>query len=389
MRAGENTHGAGRRRSPDLSLGVEWAILERLCLGVGDAEDEAGFDALLESPRLDWGELLIQALRHQMVPMLALHALAGRTAAAVPFYVADHLASALALNRRRLGLYRREAARICEALVARGVPFVATKGITFESTLYGGRGARMLKDIDFMIPPERRDEVKGILARLGYTPGVYDWGSDRIEPHPRRDLMRYLLNPDHLPRVARRLDDPCVRYVYADVANSLTWANSPYAVPVAAALASARRQSIPETPSVELPCFAPDYQFLFTVLHLFREAWLDNWMDYGIDVSLMKFGDVIRLFEAHRAELCRPEFVGLLEAHRVVEPVLWVLEHLDRTFGTATVAALGLAGHIEEDWLAAAHPARGRERRWTGDMRQRLHHQRRGELFVERETAPD
>jgi len=370
------------RQQLDLSLGAEWAVLEALCLGVEDDERSAAIGRLLQSPELDWDELLGQALRHQMLCVLADFVLCSAAADSIPFYLAHHLSRVLDLNRWQLTLYRREAARVAAAFGASSIDCVATKGIIFESTIYGGTGSRMLKDVDFMILPGQRDSAAALMEQLGYAPGVYDRRSGAIAPHPRRDQVRYLMQPDHLPRYGRLLNDPCVPYIYVDIANSLTWNKSPYQVPVAAALASRRRHPLPGDEGLELPALAPDYEFLFTALHLFREAWLDNWMELGIDVSLMKFGDIVRLFKRHRETLENGSLLRLLEEHGVSEPVAWVLEHLDRTFGTETLDALGLAGRVDGAWLNAAHPARGRPRRWTGGMRQRLFSRDRADLFI-------
>ena len=148
---------------PDRALGPEWAALELLCSGHADEAPEATerLAALLRDPELHWGELLEQAMRHQTLPLLALHVLplADRDAVPVTELIAWHLADYLETNRCRLAAFRREAVRVAEALRVRDVPFVCTKGITFESTIYGGRGGRMLKDVDFMIPPSARETV--------------------------------------------------------------------------------------------------------------------------------------------------------------------------------------------------------------------------------------
>ena len=364
----------------DLSLGPEWAVLEFLCCA-GETADREPLDALLEREDLDWGDLLEQALRHQTLPLLAHRVLSGRAAEQLPVYLSDHLSSVLDLNRRRLEVLRQAALEIAGALAAAKVPCVATKGITFESTIYRGQGTRKLKDVDFMIAPDSRERVVEIVEGLGYVAGNFDWQNGRVVPHLRRDRMRYLLHPDHLPRYARATGGRLIRHVYLDFANSLTWSKSPYQLPVEVALASARLQPVPGVDGGSLPCFSPVFQFVFTALHLFREAWLENWVGLGIDVSLMKFGDVLRLF-AHDGDVLRAELGDTLERHEVVEPVAWVLEHLDRTFGTELIAELGWVGRIDESWLAAAHPARGRERRWTGTMRQRLFNKDRRQLFV-------
>jgi hypothetical protein len=366
----------------DLAFGPEWTALELLCIGRADDRPEL-VARLLAAPELRWGELLEQALRHQLLPMLALHALelSEQSQVRIPGRIAQHLSEVLEANRWRMCVFRREAARIVEALRALGVRFVATKGISFESTIYRGKGIRMMKDLDFMIGPDDRETVAEALKRLDYRPGNYDRASGSIVPHPRRQHMIYTLNPDHLPRHVRLADDPCVPFLYVDFANSLTWTRSAYDLPVEEALRHQVELPLPGLAGATIPCFTPDFQFLFTVLHLFREAWLEQWVELELDVSLMKFGDVIRLFETCKAELSDGGFTALLETHGMVEPVAWVLEHTDRTFGTGMVGQLGLGGRVDENWLASAHPSYGKERQWRGTMRERLWARDRSVLF--------
>ncbi len=371
------------RNGPDAGLGLEWEALELLCTGRAEEEPEL-LAKLLRDPGFQWGELLEQAMRHQTLPLLALHVLelADRNEIKVTELIAWHLADYLELNRWRLTLYRREAARVAEALRASGVPFVCTKGITFESTIYQGQGGRMLKDIDFMIPPSAREMASEALQLLGYQPGRYDRKTGAIRLHPRRMEVIYALNPDHLPGHVRLSDKPGIPFLYVDFANSLTWAKSPYVVPVEEAIQHQIELQLPGMEGATIPSFTPPYQFLFTALHLFREAGFEQWLEWELDVSLMKFGDVIRLFNAHEAEFSDGRLLALLETHGVVEPVAWVLEHTDRTFGTTMIEQLGLEGRVEEDVLYKAHPSTDKDRAWHATMRERLWAKDRRALFA-------
>src|SRR5262249_62247224 len=138
---------------------------------------------------------------------------------------------------------------------------------------------------------------------------------------------------------------PGTRKINIDIANSLTWTMSPFDVPVEEAFANPIEQPVPGMPEVSVPCFCPTYQFLFTVLHLFREAWLQKFVDFGTDVGLMKFGDVIRLIDCYGAELSDGELLRVMETHRVSDPVAWVLRRLDDTFHTHTLELLALENH--------------------------------------------
>ena len=316
------------RPLPDRSLGPEWTILELLARGIVDDSERQMVRDLLLSDTLDWGELLEQALRHKMLPMLAHHIISAGLRFDVPTSIYMHLESALEWNRWQIEVFRRETVRVAQGLAGRGIPFVVTKGMTFESTLYGGLGTRYMNDIDFMIAPRDREAVISAMQELGFRP-FFDWAKD-----PRREEISSRLNRDHLPKLAREIDQPGTRKINIDVANSLTWTKSPFDVPVEEALKDPAEQPVPGMPGVSLPCFRPVYQFLFTVLHLFREAWLQKFVDFGIDVGLMKFGDVIRLVDRNRNELTDGELLRTMETHNVTDAVAWVLRQMDETFHT-------------------------------------------------------
>lgn len=360
------------RPLPDQSFGSEWTILELLARGiVDDSERQMGRD-LLVSDTLNWGELLEQALRHKMLPMLADHIISANLRFDVPTSIYMHLESVLEWNRCQIEVFRRETVRIAQELAGRGIRFVVTKGMTFESTLYGGVGTRHMNDIDFMISPRDREAVMDVMQELGFRQFL-EWAKDA-----RREEISNLLNRDHLPKLARAIDQPGNRIVQVDVANSLTWTKSPFDVPVGEAIKDPVEQSVPGIPGVTLPCFRPIYQFLFTALHLFREAWLQKFVDFGNDVGLMKFGDVIRLIDRDRDELTDGELLRTMESNNVTDAVAWVLRRMDETFRTRTLELLALEQHGDEQLLAAKMQAGGYVRASGQSMRERLQSKARG-----------
>jgi hypothetical protein len=360
-----------RRSLPDLSLGPEWATLELLARGIVDHTERQMFCDLLVSDTLDWGELLEQAVRHKMLPMLACHVISSELRFEVPTAIYQHLQSALEWNRWQIELFRRESARVGQKLADCGIQFVVTKGMAFESSLYAGLGTRYMNDIDFMIAPRDRDAVMAAMKQLGFRP-FFEWAKD-----PRREEISSRLNPDHLPKFVRDVNQPGVRTINVDIANSLTWTKSPFDAPVEEALTNPVSQPVPGMTGVSLPCFRPTYQFLFTVLHLFREAWLQKFVEMGSDVGLMKFADVIRLVEKHREELATDELLQLMASYRVTDPVAWVLRHLDETFHTDTLELLRLEDHGAEELLASQMQSSGYVRASGQSMRQRLQSKKR------------
>lgn len=367
------------RPLPDQSLGPEWTILELLARGiVDDSEREAVRDLLL-TDTLNWGELLEQALRHKMLPILAHQIISADLRFDLPIAIYQHLESTLEWNRHQIEVFRRETVRVAQSLAGRDISFVVTKGMAFESTLYGGLGTRYMNDIDFMIAPRDREVVMTYLQELGFHP-YFEWAKDA-----RREEISSRLNPDHLPKLARKIDEPGTPIINLDVANSLTWTKSPFEVPVEEPLEHPIEQPVPGMSGVTLPCFRPIYQFLFTVLHLFREAWLQKFVNFGNDVGLMKFGDVIRLIDRHHAELTDGELRRIMELHHVTHPVAWVLHRLDETFQTRTQELLALEQDGDEEVLAGQMSSSAYVGATGHSMRQRLQSKNRGAL---RSVAP-
>jgi len=297
----------------------------------------------------------------------------------VPTNIYMHLESALEWNRWQIEVFRRETVRVAQALADRGIPFVVTKGMAFESTLYDSLGTRYMNDIDFMITPRDRDKVMTVMQELGFRP-FFDWAKDA-----RREEISSRLNPDHLPKLAREIDQPGIRLIDIDIANSLTWTKSPFDVPVEEALENPVEQPIPGMSGVNIPCFRPIYQFLFTVLHLFREAWLQKFVESGTDVGLMKFGDVIRLIDRNQNKLTDSELLRIMQTHGVTDAVAWVLRHMDETFHTHAVELLALEKHGNEKLLRSQMRSPGYVNAWSESMRGRLQSKSRGSV---RPVAP-
>jgi Uncharacterised nucleotidyltransferase len=365
------------RPLPDRSLGPEWTILELLTRGIVDSSERQMVHDLLVTDTLNWGELLEQAVRHKMLAMLAHHIIASGLQFDVPTSIYQHLESALEWNRWHIEMYRSEAVRVAQELASRGIHFVVTKGMAFESTLYGSLGTRYMNDIDFMIVPRDREAVMSAMHELGFRP-FFKYAKDA-----RREEISRRLNPDHLPPLARVIDQLGNRTtILADVANSLTWTRSPFDVPVEEALEDPVDQPVPRIPGVSVPCFRPVYQFLFTVLHLFREAWLQKFVNFGSDVNLMKFGDVIRLLDRYRNELTDRELLRIMKVHSVTHAVAWVLGHMDETFHTHALQLLALE-QGDEELLAGQMQSSGYGQAWGQSMRERLQSKTRGSLRSE------
>src|ERR1051325_2189375 len=89
------------RALPDQSLGPEWAILELLAQGIVDDSERQMARDLFLTDTLDWGELLEQAVRHKMLPILGHHIVSSGLRFDVPTSIYMHLESRS--EERRVG----------------------------------------------------------------------------------------------------------------------------------------------------------------------------------------------------------------------------------------------------------------------------------------------
>ena len=379
----DRTEGTNTLAIPDIALGREWTILELLCLGLTTPAERELFENLIGSDTLSWGELLEQSMRHKMVTMLAYEVWSSGIERTVSGAVRYHLRAVLDRNRYKRIIWYEEASRISKALGEDGVTAAGRKAVAFETDLYDGNGSRRVGDIDFLVSAEDKDAVVRIMTGLGYEVGQLDWRFNSVVPFERQEMMVWNLSPDHFPPFTLVTNNLAVPDIPVDFATSLTWARSEFEVPMQDVLDEKIDREVTGQPGIVVSCLSPTFQFIDTVLHLFREAWHERWWKPGQDVDLMKFGDVLRLWRMHRKILRDIRFAQTLEHYGITEAVVWVLEHLDRTFGTRIVSDLSLQNRVTEEWLNSARAPGGKALQWKGTMRERLHSKNRSQLLID------
>lgn len=139
------------------------------CVTAPGASSAAALTAALETPRFTWGALIELAIDHKALCLLA-HALeAAELVDRVPHRIERFFARSLRTNQHATGIYRRHAAEITAAASAAALPVAAVGGIAVEQSLYGGSGARELRDIDLIAAPTELPELATLLTSLGYT----------------------------------------------------------------------------------------------------------------------------------------------------------------------------------------------------------------------------
>ncbi|GAA1329934.1 nucleotidyltransferase family protein [Saccharothrix algeriensis] len=375
----------------DLGVLEHWRLLELASVsdevlgGSGD-HDDLDLDDLVAG--VDWDQAVQAALKHRLVPRLADFLIRSGRLSAVPKQLRRVLVQALHDNRYKTSLASREAARVVAALVAEGVVVACTKGITFQSTLYGGFGGRTFDDIDLMVHEESRGKVSEVLQGLGYLPNMaHDLDTDRLVPRDRREVAMYRVYPDHLPHFMRPLTGQAVPYFVVDVCFNITWYGAKWQVPMGEVLAELGRVRVPVVidgveGAVELPALTTPYDFVFTAMHLFREGWFERTEAFE-HLRLGQFADLLRqwrrLGPADGAALTE-----VIRRHEIGPPIAWACHHVDQVFTSSITEGLGLEEFRDDAWLHSASGVDGSYLSWSGGMRDRLRLGRRPQV----EPAP-
>jgi hypothetical protein len=116
-----------------------------------------------------WGAILRQANHQFCTPLLFATLQQHELLAEVPDDVRDYLQLLYDANGERNAEFVGALRDILDEFAARGCESILLKGAaTFFDDLYGGPGARMMGDLDILIPPGASGEARAVLRRLGY-----------------------------------------------------------------------------------------------------------------------------------------------------------------------------------------------------------------------------
>jgi Uncharacterised nucleotidyltransferase len=327
--------------SRELAHGPEWAALELLCHPPNTPGRDEQLQAMVAGRDLHWGELIEQAIRHKLLPLLAGHLTDRRHGDSVPPPLASHLRHVLRANQHRTRIYRTEALRVTTALAEADVPAAVTGALALEATIYAGEGTRTFTDLDLLIPPTQQEHATGTLTRLGYqpeTPGT------------------------HL----RHTEDPITPTLIVDITTSLPPGTSRTEYTQIDPMLHRRSwQPVPGHPAeAGLPVLAATDHALTYLLALFHKA------THGNHLTLLALADLLRLW------ITTPDlrWSATLAASPIWtaarQPTQWGLATLDQIFGTTLLDHTGLT-YDPDDRLAST--GGNQHAPLPGTVREQLH----------------
>jgi hypothetical protein len=210
---------------------MSYAALQALCALIRQASPPPALDAAR------WDAVLRLANAHLLAP--SLYAALGGTwrLELVPEEVGDYLSFLYRLNGERNDALRAQAVELVDALNADGVaPMLLKGGIALFDDPYGDPAARMIGDLDVMVPAGQLGQALVALRRLGYGEiAVYDAGHNAygelardgspaaIDLHLRPIDAPHLLGagklwrdavPLHVPRLRALVPSPTHRVLH-------------------------------------------------------------------------------------------------------------------------------------------------------------------------------
>lgn len=154
------------------------------CLSPALSEEErTELAGVLKRGSVPWEHLLALANQHECTTLWYVRLGQYRLLDLLPEDLQDYLAQLHGANQARNAKLREELVNVVGILDREGIPVLLLKGATiFVDDLYGDTGARMMRDLDILLPEDRIDEARNLLRAEGYLDDPDD--SRHAEPAP-------------------------------------------------------------------------------------------------------------------------------------------------------------------------------------------------------------
>ena len=168
--------------------GMAWRLVCGGVFGRGDRTRQE-VAAILSSPALDWREVVVLAGTHLISPALWLGFRAQGLSGSLPEDAGHYLKTLYGLNRARNDGLKLQLRDAIHALNRQGISPMLLKGAAYLMLdTHGDPGARIVSDLDLLIPGEEIETARDALKDIGYF-AMTD--KDRPGHHHLSPLVRY------------------------------------------------------------------------------------------------------------------------------------------------------------------------------------------------------
>lgn len=128
----------------------EWRVLELCAREVSSNTINNELSDLLSDVTLDWAEIMHQALRHNLLPVVAYNMIVKNELDKIPCEFHEILFHSLENNKHFLKIGYGELGKIVKLFEQEQINYVVTKGFAFDSTIYKGVFVRKMNDLDMV-----------------------------------------------------------------------------------------------------------------------------------------------------------------------------------------------------------------------------------------------
>lgn len=294
-------------------------LLERLLRREWAALDES----------LPWADLLAEADRQRVAPLLYHRLCAGEGWPLVPQPWAAHLHARFQESALRNALYLVSLEAALAALNRQAIRPILLKGAALAYTLYPHPALRPMGDLDLWVEPGDFDRAAEALLRAGWQPAIP--GQEALL---RAEVTHHLAlrNPGGFPR---------------ELELHQRWMTLPVPLRVPGGEESVRRRAVPmRIGSAEARILEPVDHFIYLAAHLARHAAEED--------LLIRYADLALLVEMESAGLDGEALSSRAHGLGLAAPLAWVLPQLDRRLG---VEIAGVEEGLFEQPAEPAHAA--------------------------------
>jgi hypothetical protein len=183
---------------PDAELSPAWLGWLGDALSGGQGPAKLPPPGKLAPPPDDPAAVLPALATHGLAPLIYLSLRDRAGSQGWPPAVLAALADAFQTNAVRSYMMETELARISAALAGIGTPLALLKGAATGRTVYGSPAARLVNDLDLLVPADRVEQARAAVAALGYD-AHGPLGSGRFGRWQRRyrcELQMVCTHPD-------------------------------------------------------------------------------------------------------------------------------------------------------------------------------------------------
>ncbi|WP_027338547.1 nucleotidyltransferase family protein [Halonatronum saccharophilum] len=174
------------------------------------------------------------------------------------------------------------------------LPHAFLKGSVLAVSLYP-QGCRVSKDIDVLLNTSDLKKFDKIIKKLGYIQGYYNQDKSQIVPCDRKEILRWRMTTGEVVPYKKLVDRPVLNFAEIDINFSLDWLPERTSDAVAAFLKEVDYYEIEggeRFRSLSLEVF-----LIHLCIHLYKEAYVVNWIESQRDLTLYKFVDIYALIE--------------------------------------------------------------------------------------------